>query len=62
MRRRNTGHVINMGSVAGIEAYAGGGMYCATKHALDAITRSLRFETMDTGIRISEIKPGECVN
>jgi NADP-dependent 3-hydroxy acid dehydrogenase YdfG len=58
MRERNSGHVINIGSVAGIQAYAHGGVYCATKHALDALTKALRFETIDTAIRISEIKPG----
>ncbi|RKP26802.1 hypothetical protein SYNPS1DRAFT_32639 [Syncephalis pseudoplumigaleata] len=58
MRERQAGHIINVGSIAGIEAYAGGSVYCATKHALNAITQVLRHELMDTPIRVSEIKPG----
>ncbi|RKP04579.1 hypothetical protein THASP1DRAFT_33638 [Thamnocephalis sphaerospora] len=58
MRERQSGHIINVGSIAGIEAYPGGSVYCATKHALNAITQVLRHELMDTPIRVSEIKPG----
>jgi 3-hydroxy acid dehydrogenase/malonic semialdehyde reductase len=58
LRQRQRGHIINVGSVAGIEAYKGGSVYCATKHALNAITKALRIELMDTPIRVSEIKPG----
>jgi NADP-dependent 3-hydroxy acid dehydrogenase YdfG len=59
MRERQEGHIINVGSIAGIEAYSGGSVYCATKHALNAITQVLRHELMDTPIRVSEIKPGK---
>lgn len=62
MRARNKGHIINIGSVAGIQTYVNGGMYCASKHALDAITRILLLELVDTPIRVSEVKPGNvCV-
>lgn len=57
-RARKEGHVINLGSVAGREAYAGGGIYCATKHAVRSFTGSLLREVVDTNIRVTEIQPG----
>ena len=57
-RTRNTGHIINIGSVAGREPYAGGGIYCATKHAVKSFTGSLLRELVDTKVRVSEIQPG----
>ncbi|EGN92457.1 hypothetical protein SERLA73DRAFT_147190 [Serpula lacrymans var. lacrymans S7.3] len=57
-KQRNTGHVINIGSIAGREAYAGGSIYCATKHAVSAFTGSLMRELVDTSIRVTEIQPG----
>ncbi len=58
MVERKTGHVINLGSIAGHEAYPKGSVYCATKHALKAITRSLRMDVIDKGIRVSSVDPG----
>ncbi|KAL9546566.1 hypothetical protein MBANPS3_006601 [Mucor bainieri] len=58
MKANNKGHIINIGSVAGKEAYPGGSIYCGSKHAVDAITRSLIHELMDTPIRVSQICPG----
>lgn len=58
MIARNTGHVINIGSVGGHDYYAGGNVYCATKHAVKAITRCLRIDLAGTPIRVSEIDPG----
>jgi NADP-dependent 3-hydroxy acid dehydrogenase YdfG len=58
MAERQSGHVINIGSIAGHEAYAGGGVYCATKHAVNAITKSLRIDVLDKGIRVSTVDPG----
>jgi 3-hydroxy acid dehydrogenase/malonic semialdehyde reductase len=58
MRRRNKGHIINIGSVAGHQAYGNGSIYCASKAAVASITKALLFETVDTAIRISEINPG----
>ena len=55
---REKGHVINIGSIAGHEAYPGGGVYCATKHAVNAITKSLRMDVLDKGIRVSTVDPG----
>ncbi len=58
MIARKQGTVINIGSVAGHEVYPGGGVYCASKHAVDAITRSLRMELVDTPIRVCTVDPG----
>ncbi|KAF1797962.1 hypothetical protein FB192DRAFT_1166330 [Mucor lusitanicus] len=58
MKERGAGHVINIGSVAGKQAYAGGSIYCATKFAVDAITKALAIELVDTPIRVSQICPG----
>ncbi|EJF65794.1 NAD(P)-binding protein [Dichomitus squalens] len=57
-RARKTGHIINIGSVAGREPYAGGAIYCATKHAVRSFTGSLLREVVDTPIRVTEIQPG----
>jgi 3-hydroxy acid dehydrogenase / malonic semialdehyde reductase len=58
MVARGRGHVINLGSVAGHEVYPGGAVYCATKHAVDAITRGLRMDLLGTGVRVSTVDPG----
>ena len=58
MKARQSGHIINISSIAGTEAYAGGSVYCASKHAVDAITRSLRMELVNTPINVSSIDPG----
>jgi 3-hydroxy acid dehydrogenase/malonic semialdehyde reductase len=59
-KARNTGHVINVGSIAGRESYAGGSVYCATKAAVRAFTGSLLREVVNTPIRVTEIQPGLC--
>ncbi|MBQ5506468.1 MAG: SDR family NAD(P)-dependent oxidoreductase, partial [Prevotella sp.] len=58
MVARNHGHVINIGSIAGEAAYAGGNVYCATKSAVKAITDGLRIDVAHTAIRVTNIKPG----
>ncbi|MGM9704453.1 MAG: SDR family NAD(P)-dependent oxidoreductase [Prevotella sp.] len=58
MVRRNSGHVINIGSVAGDQAYAGGNVYCATKAAVKTITDGLRIDLADTCVRVTNVKPG----
>ncbi len=58
MIERKSGHIINMGSIAGHDAYPKGAVYCATKHAVDAITRSLRMDIIDKNILVSTIDPG----
>ncbi len=52
------GHVINVGSVAGFETYAGGAGYTGAKHALRALTRTLRLELLGRPVRVTEIDPG----
>lgn len=58
MVERQSGHVINIGSVAGDAAYAGGNVYCATKAAVKAISDGLRIDVADTPLRVTTIKPG----
>ena len=58
MVERNRGHIINVGSVAGDAAYAGGNVYCATKAAVKALTDGLRIDVASTAIRVTNLKPG----
>jgi len=58
MAKRNSGHVINIGSIAGHEVYPKGNVYCASKHAVDAITKGMRLDLVDTNIRVTTIDPG----
>jgi NADP-dependent 3-hydroxy acid dehydrogenase YdfG len=58
LRAAEAGHIINIGSVAGVETYDGGGGYTAAKHALRAVTDTLRIELLGTGIRVTEVAPG----
>lgn len=58
MAARRTGHVVNIGSIAGKEIYPGGNVYCGTKHMVDALSKSMRREMAEDGIRISAIHPG----
>ncbi len=58
MVERKTGHVINIGSIAGHDPYPNGAVYNATKFAVDAITRALRMDLVDTPLRVSSVDPG----
>lgn len=58
MVARNHGHIINIGSVAGDTAYAGGNVYCATKSAVKSISDGLRIDVAHTKVRVTNIKPG----
>jgi NADP-dependent 3-hydroxy acid dehydrogenase YdfG len=58
MVARKSGHIINIGSVAGKEAYAKGNVYCASKFAVDAISTGMRLDMNEFGIKVSEINPG----
>lgn len=58
MVARGSGHVIMIGSIAGHEVYAGGNVYCATKHAVAALTRAIAIDTLGTGVRVSSVDPG----
>jgi 3-hydroxy acid dehydrogenase / malonic semialdehyde reductase len=58
MVARGRGTIINIGSIAGHEVYSGGNVYCATKFAVDALTRGLRHDLVDTPIRVCTVDPG----
>jgi serine 3-dehydrogenase len=58
MVKRNGGHIINIGSIAGHEVYAGGNVYCATKFAVNALSKGLRLDLNGTPLRVSEVAPG----
>ncbi len=58
MVERNAGHIINLCSSAGHEVYPGGNVYCATKHAVDALTKGMRIDLFRHNIRVSQISPG----
>ncbi|MCL1942195.1 MAG: SDR family oxidoreductase [Candidatus Azobacteroides sp.] len=59
MIERGMGHIVNIGSIAGRDVYPGGNVYCATKYAVDALTKSMRIDLLPYGIRVSQIAPGQ---
>ena len=58
MIKRGRGHVINIGSIAGHEVYPNGGVYCATKHAVNAINKGMMMDLVDTPVRVTSVDPG----
>jgi 3-hydroxy acid dehydrogenase/malonic semialdehyde reductase len=58
MVARNSGHIINLSSIAGKEAYENGNVYCATKHAVDSLSRTMRIDLVQHGIKVTNIAPG----
>ena len=58
MTRRQQGHIVNVGSIAGKEAYANGNVYCASKAAVDSLTKGMRLDLLPHGIRVAEVNPG----
>ncbi|MCW5899103.1 MAG: SDR family oxidoreductase [Flavobacteriales bacterium] len=58
MIERGRGHIINIGSVAGKEVYPRGNVYCASKHAVDALTKAMRQDLLPHGIKVTQIAPG----
>merc|ERR1719502_675649 len=58
MIERGGGHIISTGSIAGLEPYEGGSVYCATKHAVHAFMKTLRYETYAKNIRCTTVAPG----
>ena len=55
---RESGHIINLSSIAGHEVYPNGAAYCASKHAVQAITKTMRIELLPYGVKVSSISPG----
>jgi len=58
MVERKTGHIINIASIAGKEVYESGNVYCATKHAVDALSKSMRIDLLHDNIKVTNIAPG----
>lgn len=58
MIERGSGHVVNVGSIAGKEVYPNGNVYCASKFAVDAINNGLRMDLLGTGVKVSQVCPG----
>ncbi|MDR0787300.1 MAG: SDR family oxidoreductase [Gemmatimonadota bacterium] len=58
MIRRNSGHIINIGSIAGSEPYPNGAAYCGSKAAVDAISAALRMDLLGSAVRVTDIQPG----
>jgi len=58
MISRGSGHIVNIGSIAGKEVYENGNVYCASKHAVDALTRGMRIELAGKGVKVTGIHPG----
>jgi 3-hydroxy acid dehydrogenase/malonic semialdehyde reductase len=52
------GHIINIGSIAGLEVYPNGNVYCATKHAVDALSKAMRIDLLSHGIKVTAVHPG----
>jgi NADP-dependent 3-hydroxy acid dehydrogenase YdfG len=58
MIKNRAGHILNIASIAGKEVYPGGNVYCATKHAVDALSRGMRVDMVKHGIKVTNIAPG----
>lgn len=58
MIANNNGHIVNLASIAGKEVYPGGNVYCATKHAVDALSKAMRVDMLKYNIKVTNIAPG----
>jgi NADP-dependent 3-hydroxy acid dehydrogenase YdfG len=58
MIQQKSGHIVNIGSTAGKEVYPNGNVYCASKHAVDAITKGMRIDLLPHQIKVTQIAPG----
>ena len=58
MVEAGSGHIFNIGSIAGTEPYENGAVYCASKHAVHALSQAMRADLLQAGIRVTEIRPG----
>lgn len=56
--KKNEGHIVNIGSIAGKEVYPNGNVYCSTKHAVDALTKAMRIDMVEHSIKVTAINPG----
>jgi 3-hydroxy acid dehydrogenase/malonic semialdehyde reductase len=58
LKANKKGHIFNLGSIAGKEVYPGGNVYCASKHAVDALSKAMRIDLVSYGIKVTNIAPG----
>jgi len=58
MIEHKTGHIINIGSIAGLEVYEKGNVYCATKHAVNALSKGMRIDLLKSNIKVTQVRPG----
>lgn len=58
MVAQKSGHIINIGSIAGIQTYENGAAYCASKHAMHALSQGMRLDFLSHGIKVSQVRPG----
>ncbi|HPS66083.1 MAG TPA: SDR family NAD(P)-dependent oxidoreductase, partial [Ignavibacteria bacterium] len=58
MLKNESGHIVNIGSIAGHEVYPGGNVYCASKHAVDALTKGMRIDLLGTPVKVTTVDPG----
>lgn len=58
MTARKSGHIVNLASIAGKEVYPGGNVYCATKHAVDALSKAMRTDMLRHHVKVTNIAPG----
>ena len=58
MIKQGSGHIINIGSIAGKQVYPNGAVYCASKHAVDALSQGLRMDLVPYGVKVTQICPG----
>lgn len=58
LKANGNAHIVNLGSIAGKEVYPGGNVYCASKHAVDALSRAMRIDLVEYGIKVTNIAPG----
>lgn len=60
MKEQGFGHIVNISSTAGKDVYINGNVYCASKHAVDALTKSMRIDLLPFGIKVTSVNPGAC--
>jgi 3-hydroxy acid dehydrogenase/malonic semialdehyde reductase len=58
LKKEKYSHIINLGSIAGKEVYPGGNVYCASKHAVDALSKAMRMDLVHDGIKVTNVAPG----